>query len=84
LCGFSSFEALLDLTIAEMRRKTYRVTFTGFGAMNSKYTNQVLELEIRHDWNYTEQDAEAVLYIVREKIKGHFRQFEIHSIEQLH
>lgn len=66
-----------------MRRKTYRVTFTGYGSMNSKYSNQSLEVEIRHDWGYSEQDAEAVMYIIRERIKDHFRQFEIHTIEQL-
>jgi len=65
-----------------MGRSYYRVDFTGFGSLNSRY-RQSLELEIRHDWSKSEDDAFNVLIIIREEIRKHFQQFEIHSIEKL-
>ncbi|MTI29794.1 hypothetical protein [Xanthovirga aplysinae] len=64
-----------------MGRSFYKVEFTGYGSLNSRY-RQSLNLEIRHDWSNSEDDAISVLIIIREEIRKHFQKFEIHSIDK--
>jgi len=58
----------------------YRVEFTGYGINNTRYLNQTLDVKIRHDWSYSEDDAYNVMLLIRKAIKEHFSKYVIHSI----
>ena len=61
----------------------YRVVYNGFGANNSLYRGQELELKIKHDWSYNSDEAANVMFLIRKKLKEDFSKFDILSVDKI-
>ena len=61
----------------------YRVLFNGYGANNSLYGEQELEIKIRHDWSQDNEEAANVMLLVRKKLKEHFAKVDILMVEKI-
>ena len=61
----------------------YRVLYTGFGANNSIYREQEIEIKIRHDWSQSSDEAANVMFLVRKKLREHFSRFDILTVDKI-
>jgi hypothetical protein len=61
----------------------YRVLYNGYGANNALYREQEMELELRHDWSRNNDEAAKVMFLIHEKLKGHFSRYDILGVEKI-
>lgn len=67
----------------ECEMHLYRVLYNGYGANNSLYREQEIELKIKHDWSQSSDEAANVMFLVRKKLKEHFSRFDILVVEKV-
>ncbi len=61
----------------------YSVRYNGYGANNSLYREQELELKIKHDWSQNSDEAANVMFLIRKKLKENFSRFDILMVEKI-
>ena len=61
----------------------YRVLYTGYGANNSIYREQEIEIKIKHDWSQSNDEAANVMLLIRKKLREHFSRFDVLMVEKI-
>ena len=61
----------------------YRVFYNGYGANNTIYRAQEIELSIRHDWSRNDEEAAKVMFLVHKKLKENFSRIDILAVEKI-
>ncbi len=61
----------------------YRVIYNGYAVNKALYREQELTLELRHDWGRNEEEAARVMYLVHQKLRGHFSRYDILLVEKI-
>ena len=61
----------------------YRVLYNGYGANNTLYRKQEIELKLKHDWSRNNDEAANVMFLVHKKLKEHFSRYDILLVEKI-
>jgi len=62
---------------------TYRVVYNGYGANNTIYRAQEIELSIRHDWSRNDAEAANMMLLIHKKLKENFSRVDILVVEKV-
>jgi hypothetical protein len=61
----------------------YRIVYNAYGANNTIYREQEVELSLRHDWSRNDDEAAKAMYLVHKKLKEHFSRYDILTVEKI-
>ena len=61
----------------------YRVLYNGYGANNTLYREQEIELNLRHDWSRNTDEAANVMFLVHKKLREHYSRFDVLNVEKV-
>ena len=61
----------------------YSVLYNGYGANNTLYRKQEIELKLKHDWSRNNDEAANVMFLVHKKLKEHFSRYDILLVEKI-